>query len=207
MKTRILCLLATALSALATAQAKPKDPVKAVYEVDFDMNFDNREFYKSAFSESMTIFGARLTPTVGLTIQQEEGTRHSVMAGIDVMKDFGSPMATPKELLKEPTLYYRLDKDCGKLDLELYAGIWIDEDIVNHPSDFITAGEMVDISGVAEGKEICQAAFSAGVDHETFSLGLTYLSHPVASYLKVGLREAELHEETFEVVVIELQRI
>ena len=124
MKTRILCLLATALSALATAQAKPKDPVKAVYEVDFDMNFDNREFYKSAFSESMTIFGARLTPTVGLTIQQEEGTRHSVMAGIDVMKDFGSPLATPKELLKEPTLYYRLDKDCGKLDLELYAGIF-----------------------------------------------------------------------------------
>ena len=124
MKTRILCLLATALSALATVQAKPKDPVKAVYEVDFDMNFDNREFYKSAFSESMTIFGARLTPTVGLTIQQEEGTRHSVMAGIDVMKDFGSPMATPKELLKEPTLYYRLDKDCGKLDLELYAGIF-----------------------------------------------------------------------------------
>ena len=124
MKPRILCLLATALSALATAQAKPKDPVKTVYEVDFDMNFDNREFYKSAFSESMTIFGARLTPTVGLTIQQEEGTRHSVMAGIDVMKDFGSSMATPKELLKEPTLYYRLDKDCGKLDLELYAGIF-----------------------------------------------------------------------------------
>lgn len=140
MKTRILCLLATALSALATAQAKPKDPVKAVYEVDFDMNFDNREFYKSAFSESMTIFGARLTPTVGLTIQQEEGTRHSVMAGIDVMKDFGNSPVSPDRadagspetdpqlsnlnLFREMTMYYSLDRQMGKTGVSLVAGIF-----------------------------------------------------------------------------------
>ena len=123
MKIRIIFTLAALMMAMMPMQAGQKETVRVAYGVDFEMNFDNREFYKSSFSESMTIFGARLTPTVGLTIQKEEGTRHSVMAGIDVMKDFGS-QETAKDLLKEPTLYYKLEKDCGKLDLELYAGIF-----------------------------------------------------------------------------------
>ena len=121
MKTRILCFLATALSALATAQAKPKDPVKAVYEVDFDMNFDNREFYKSAFSESMTIFGARVTPSIGLAVRPQAGEEHKVMIGADVMKDFGGVQT---RILEELTLYYRMQKDLGDTDLTLYAGIF-----------------------------------------------------------------------------------
>lgn len=64
--------------------------LKFTYDVNFEMNFDNREFYRSAFSRSMTIFGARLTPAVGLEAVQKDGTSHRIMAGIDVMKDFGS---------------------------------------------------------------------------------------------------------------------
>lgn len=124
MKIRLICALAAALMAATVAEAKQKEDVRVVYGVDFDMNFDNREFYRSSFSESMTIFGARLTPSIGLAVEKERGTRHSIVAGIDVMKDFGAQMAAPKELLREPTLYYRLEKDCGKMDLELYAGVF-----------------------------------------------------------------------------------
>ena len=35
------------------------DKVRFAYDVDFEMRFDNREYYRSAFSPSMTIFGAR----------------------------------------------------------------------------------------------------------------------------------------------------
>ena len=34
--------------------APEKDKVKFTYDVGFEMNFDNREFYKSRFSNSMT---------------------------------------------------------------------------------------------------------------------------------------------------------
>ena len=64
--------------------------ISFAYDVGFEMNFDNRELYKSDFSTSMTIFGARLTPAVGLQHIQNDGTSHKIMAGIDVMKDFGS---------------------------------------------------------------------------------------------------------------------
>lgn len=123
MKTRIIFALTLAFLAASVSDARQKDVLKFGYDVDFDMNFDNREYYKSAFSRSMTIFGARLTPSLGLTVQSADGVRHSVMAGIDVMKDFGSAQGS-KDILREPTVYYRLEKDCGRMDLELYAGIF-----------------------------------------------------------------------------------
>ena len=47
----ILVLLSIFLSVL-TASSQ----VRFDYDVDYEMNFDNREFYRSDFSESMTIF-------------------------------------------------------------------------------------------------------------------------------------------------------
>jgi len=122
------------------AQSSDKD-VRFGYDIDFEMNFDNREFSKSSFSPSMTIFGARLTPSVGLYIPQtSKGLDHSVMFGIDVMKDFGaSPISellsggasgetslslTNKDLFREISLYYRMNKKFKSTDLELYAGIF-----------------------------------------------------------------------------------
>ena len=94
-----------------------------VYDADFEMNFDNREFYKSSFSESMTIFGARLTPSVGVEVVQSPELNHRLMMGVDVMRDFGSP-ARPQDYFGEISLYYNMNKDFGKTQMSLYAGIF-----------------------------------------------------------------------------------
>lgn len=103
-----------------------RSSVRFAYDVDFEMNFDNREFYKSAFSRSMTIFGARLTPSVGLDVVSRPDTRHRVIAGLDVMKDFGSPKSDVSDHLQELTLYYNLEKRLGggRADMTIYAGIF-----------------------------------------------------------------------------------
>lgn len=62
------------------------------YDVDFETLFDNREFYKSdeAYTKSMTIFGLRVAPALGLALESERFT-HKLMLGADLMKDFGAP--------------------------------------------------------------------------------------------------------------------
>ena len=121
--------------------AEDAGKVRLAYDVDFEKNFDNREFYRSAFSSSMTIFGARLTPSVGISLcQPEYGINHRLMAGIDVMKDFGaSPVSVSlaggesgetsmslsnAALVRELTLYYNMKRISGDTGLELYAGIF-----------------------------------------------------------------------------------
>jgi hypothetical protein len=117
-----LIYIIMALSCAFTLHAQDKN-LKFAYDVDFEMNFDNRELYRSAFSTSMTIFGARLTPAVGLEAVQKDGTSHRIMAGIDVMKDFGSATGNSK-LLKEITLYYRVEKKFDKTRMSICAGIF-----------------------------------------------------------------------------------
>lgn len=124
-RTRYILLvwvLFAAASYVVNAESA-KDKVSLAYDLDFEMRFDNREFYRSRFSESMTIFGARLTPSVGVQIVQDNGLRHRLMAGIDVMKDFGDSAAN-KELFRELTIYYNVQKQVGDNGLELYAGIF-----------------------------------------------------------------------------------
>ena len=114
--------------------------VKFAYDLDFDMQFDNREFYRSKFTRSMTIFGARMTPSVGVSLAQKNGASHRLMVGVDVMKDFGaapvtsgyapadSPDADPRlnnvNLFKELTLYYSIAKKMGKTDFSMLAGVF-----------------------------------------------------------------------------------
>lgn len=111
------------LFSVLVLQAQDKR-LKFTYDVDFEMNFDNREYYKSAFSESMTIFGARLTPSVGLEAVQSDGTSHRLMIGADIMKDFGAPPKSKIALLDEVTFYYSLNKKFDKTQMTLYAGIF-----------------------------------------------------------------------------------
>lgn len=111
------------------------DKVRFAYDVNFEMDFDNRE-NTTSLSPSMTIFGARLTPSIGVEVEQKNGARHRVMAGIDVMKDFGrgadiAPDGTSagsaysnSGLFRELTFYYRLDKKLGKTRFMLMAGIF-----------------------------------------------------------------------------------
>jgi hypothetical protein len=128
------------LSFSGAAQTLHKQDVKLAYDVSFDMNFDNREFYRSGFSNSMTIFGARLTPSVGFSVSQSRNIQHKVMLGIDIMKDFGSspvPVSIAgngspetsealnnKALFREMLLYYRLDRKSGNNRFLLNAGIF-----------------------------------------------------------------------------------
>lgn len=140
---RSIFIFTTLLLCLAEAVAqdvKKEKNVKFAYDVNFEMNFDNREFYKSAFSNSMTIFGARLTPSLGLEARQKDGTSHRIMVGIDVMKDFGaSPVSeliagkgsseslsrlNNLSLFREITMYYRLKKEFGNTGMSMYAGIF-----------------------------------------------------------------------------------
>ena len=110
--------------------------VRFAYDVNFEMNWDNRE-NTSDLSPSMTVFGARLTPEIGIGVTQGNGTRHRVMLGVDIMKDFGrGPDASPDglvpgnkgyanaDLFKEMTMYYRMDRRMGKTDFSLTAGIF-----------------------------------------------------------------------------------
>ena len=111
------------------------DKVRFAYDVNFEMDFDNRE-NTTSLSPSMTIFGARLTPSIGVEVEQKNGARHRVMAGIDVMKDFGrgadiAPDGTSagsayanSGLFRELTFYYRLDKKLGRTGFMLMAGIF-----------------------------------------------------------------------------------
>ena len=139
--TRIHIITVLTLILLSTGLRAEGDKVRFAYDVDFEMRFDNREYYRSAFSPSMTIFGARLTPSVGLDIYQDRGVSHRLMMGIDVSKDFGAspvskllsggtdiPETSQKQnnadLFREMTLYYKLHTDTGKSGLELYAGIF-----------------------------------------------------------------------------------
>lgn len=132
----LACIAAFSFSASADSLPKPR----FVYDMDFEMNFDNREYYSSRFSNSMTIFGVRMTPSVGMEFRQENGLKHRVMAGIDMMKDFGASISpdsvTPPDhdelsmkqlntdLFHEITLWYSLNRKSGKTDFSLLAGIF-----------------------------------------------------------------------------------
>ena len=119
-KLIITALLAFVLSAAAYAADTTKT-VRFAYDLDLEMRFDNREYYKSRFSRSMTVFGARVTPALGIAVGNDPTASHKVMVGADVMKDFGG---SHKGILREVTFYYNLDKDFGDTGLSLYAGIF-----------------------------------------------------------------------------------
>ncbi len=138
----LLFISSAGFDAEGRGSEKGRDDEKVcfAYDVDFGMNFDNREFSRSDFSESMTIFGARLTPSVGIMIPQHvHGVSHKLMLGIDIMKDFGASPLHPGldgpqdetasrqnnlNLFDEITLYYKLDKRFENTGLEMYAGIF-----------------------------------------------------------------------------------
>ncbi len=112
--------------------------VKFQYDVNFEYNFDNREFDrgKEQFTQSATLYGARLTPSIGLKINQNINTSHKIMMGIDVMKEFGkSPVSvngSPEadngleniRLFRELTLYYGIESKLGRWKIKGYAGMF-----------------------------------------------------------------------------------
>lgn len=120
----VIALLMVLFSTGAEAQPVEKDrPVELAYDVDFEFCFDNREFYKSDFSNSSTIFGAQLTPSIGIDVNKGTDLSHRVMLGVDVFKDFGAKTTIP-QLFSEVTFYYNMEKVFPKTEISLFAGIF-----------------------------------------------------------------------------------
>lgn len=121
-----------------TTEPQKEQKVKFTYDATFDWNFDNREFDagKEQFTKSMTIFGARLTPSAGIRISQNKDIYHKLMIGIDVMKDFGrSPSkeigSTEADrglentrLFREIIMYYGIYANLNDWKLRGYAGVF-----------------------------------------------------------------------------------
>ncbi len=140
MKRTILILAMILTSYISASAETSQHKTYFAYDVNYEMRFDNREFYKSRFSKSMTIFGSRLTPSAGIQIVQRDRTTHRIMTGIDIMKDFGASPVAPsvtvpespelssslnnKDLFKELTLWYGMKKADRQQSFELYAGIF-----------------------------------------------------------------------------------
>ena len=80
---------------LWTTQAHSQE---IVWNVGLESVFDNRE-YKSNFNYSQTIFGAVLSPEIGLRWNES----HSIMVGAHVLSEFGSPV---KDITVDPAFYY-----------------------------------------------------------------------------------------------------
>ena len=78
----------------------PVSAQKLLWSADFDFNFDNRENAHLSLP-SYTLFGARLTPMVGMGWG---GTQHSLMVGADITKTFGRDTRFCEN--PELTLYY-----------------------------------------------------------------------------------------------------
>ena len=122
MSMKKLSLIFVALFCIVLSNASERSKLRFAYDVDFEMNFDNREFYESNFSNSMTIFGARLTPSAGLALSEENGASHKLLLGIDIMKDFGSEAVS--NLFQEMSLYYNFEKQMGQTKMGIYAGVF-----------------------------------------------------------------------------------
>ena len=94
-----------------------------VYDVEFALNFDNREYGDESFSPSGTIFGARLAPSVGF-VKGTYNSRHRLMAGAEFMKDFGDVRADGSGLFRETFFYYGYEKLFENGTFSLTAGIF-----------------------------------------------------------------------------------
>ena len=74
-----------------------------LYDVDFVLDFDNRESH-NIYEPSQTIFGFRLTPSIGVGLADSLGGTHRLMAGVSYIQPCG---ANWKEITVTPTVFYQ----------------------------------------------------------------------------------------------------
>ena len=120
---------------LETEQTAPGG-AKFVYDVNFNYAFVNNEFDASdgLFVPSGTVAAARVSPYAGLEINRGVYGTHRLMAGIDVMKNFGEnptsfgaendPSLENKALFREITLWYQYARKFGKTGFMAAAGVF-----------------------------------------------------------------------------------
>lgn len=113
-----LCIFATEMKKLhhilllfALLAAVPSSAQRLLYDVDFVFDFDNRESHYS-YEQSGTIFGIRLTPTIGVGFSDSLGGNHSLMAGVTYVQPFGADW---REAHVSPTVFYRYEQQGWRL--------------------------------------------------------------------------------------------
>lgn len=94
-----------ALCAAIAASAQELD-----WNVDFQYLFNNCEYDAShnVWDPSCTLNAARITPTVGVRLEQNPHVHHHLMLGLDFYKNMGEGVR-PDNLAREMTLYYDVD--------------------------------------------------------------------------------------------------
>ena len=90
----------TSAAPVKPAKLKPK----FLYNVDFLFFFDNREYDKCPYQRSQTLFGARLSPEIGVGIADSTIGDHRLMAGCSYVQPIGADYKNAKVL---PTIYYQ----------------------------------------------------------------------------------------------------
>ncbi len=122
-------LTAISLIFMVTAYGQARrgqSPVKFVYDVDFQYYLDNSEYAVSnyRYDISQTFNSARLTPLVGLRLDQSNSVSHCVHGGIDIMRNFGERPTSiddksldNSDLFREIVFWYAIDArfDWGRL--------------------------------------------------------------------------------------------
>ena len=112
-------ILATTILLTLSVLASPAQ-IRFAYDVNFDFRFDNREYdTHSGFQPSMTLFGARLAPSVGFDAGLGK-TSHRLMAGVDALSQFGT---SDKEISCNLMFWYQLGMKFGETDFKLSAGL------------------------------------------------------------------------------------
>ena len=93
--------------------------VSFAYGVDASTYFDNRENDGGGnlFTSSMTVFGARIAPEIGLSVRDS----HRLMGGVNLLRDFGSSKTLDADIF----FYYNLEKRLSeRTHFGLSAGIF-----------------------------------------------------------------------------------
>jgi hypothetical protein len=129
-------IILIAMLAIVAAQAQTKrgqNPVKFVYDVDFQYFFSNNEYDHGGelYDSSQTFNSARLTPMVGVRVDQNRKTRHYLWLGIDIMKNMGEYPTNESEkdlentdLFHEIVFWYSFERKFRFGNLSGYFGIF-----------------------------------------------------------------------------------
>ncbi len=117
---RYLSAIVAALALLCSAPALAQS---LVVGTDFVTRFDNREYSANEFSESQTLFSARLSPRVG--VEWGEGGKSRIILGVDLLQNFGHNDVFLSKV--RPLMYYRfkshnVEATAGIFDIKELAG-------------------------------------------------------------------------------------
>lgn len=102
------------------------DKVEIIYNGLFDYYLDNLEYtnYKrTVIVPSQTMHAVRLTPEIGIRINQSQSISHRIKIGMDAMKNMGDH-EWEENAINEITLYYQIDARLPKAHIQALAGVY-----------------------------------------------------------------------------------